>query len=88
MSKHYTEIIYPKTRTTRALRARVPLDQTGVHGFTTIPDGTEEIFYETRIDLDALHAMARKAASNQSWVSTDGAVRVRVLATRKFSSKI
>ncbi len=79
------QVVFAKTRTTRQLRKMEPLAIGTGRGFTTVPAGTEEIFYETTLDLDALHQMARKAAGNKSWKATDGPLQVKVLATRKIA---
>lgn len=79
------QVIFAKTRTTRQLRKREQVTIGTGTGFTTVADGAEEIYYETSIDLDALHLMARKAAGNGSWKSNDGALQVRVLATKRIA---
>lgn len=76
-----TQLIFPKTYTTRKLRKRVPL--TFGSGFTTIPDGEEELYYETSVNLDLLDQMARKAAGNSSSKSSDGPLTVKILARRR-----
>lgn len=84
MSRSQTDVIvYPRTRTTRLLRKRVPLASGS--GFTTEPDGVEEVFYETRIDMPALDYLARKAASNKAQRSIDGPLEVRILERRRIS---
>lgn len=81
------QVVFTKTRTTRNLRKREQVAVGTGTGFITVPDGAEEIFYETSIDLDALHLMARKAASNGGWKSNDGPLQVRVLATKRIEEK-
>jgi hypothetical protein len=82
MSKHL-QIVYPKTRTTRPLMKRVPL-QGGGTGFTTVPDGTEELYYQTEIQLELLHEMARRAAGNKRATSSMGALTVTIISRRKL----
>lgn len=81
------QVVYAKTRTTRMLRKMVPVTIGTGTGHTSQPDGTEEIYYEVSLDLDALHQMARKAAGNKSWKATDGPLLVRVLATKRIEEK-
>ena len=52
-------VIYPKTRTTRALHKDVPI----LSGDDLIwePNGEEEIFYEVSINLTAVEGMARNS---------------------------
>jgi len=82
MATQFTEIIYPRTVTTRPTRRHAPLEGEGV-GFTSVPDGIEELVYETRIDLDALNALARKAAGNKAQRARAGALQVRIIDRRK-----
>lgn len=88
--------VFPKTRTTLQLRKRVPLAERGVitergverpfhQGYTTVPDGIEELYYETVIDLDALHDLARKAGSNKGGQSKAGPLSVRILSRTKLA---
>jgi hypothetical protein len=77
-AKYHT--VYPKTRTTRELRKRVPLPT----GFTTVQDGTEELFYVTSINFEALHEMARSAAGNKSGICNDGPLRVEIVKRSKI----
>lgn len=78
------QVIFPKTRTTRRLTKMVPVTIGTGTGHTSVHDGQEEIYYEVSIDLDAMHHMARKAAGNKSWKAKDGALQVRVLATKRI----
>jgi hypothetical protein len=76
------QVIYPKTRATREVRKRIPC-QDG-RGFTSVPDGQEEIFYETSIDLNALRLVAEQAARNKKGTSKDGPLFVRIIARRRI----
>jgi hypothetical protein len=75
-------ILYPKTRTTKRSMC---CDKTiwPPHYFAEI----EEIFYETSIDIEALHALAKKAVGNASLTAKDGPLKVRVLAKRKVEAQ-
>lgn len=78
------EIIYRKSHAVRELRKRVPLTGPG-QGFTTVPDGKEEVWFSTSVDTAQLQEMARKAAANRSGVCRDGALEVRVLSRNRLS---
>lgn len=84
-------MVFPKSRTVRELRKRVPIESKTVpgrvsgYGFTTVPDGREEVYYSTEIDGVALEYMAKRAASNKSGVCRDGALVVRVIERNKIS---
>ena len=77
------QVIYPKTRALRKLYKRVPC-AFPVNGFSTVDDGHEEIYYETSIDIHAMHLLAVKAAGNKSGVSKVGPLSVRVLERRRL----
>jgi hypothetical protein len=76
------QVVYPRLRTTRELRKHVPATfapgSTG-RGITSVPDGTEEIYYEVSLDTTGLAIMARKAAGSTGQKSVDGPVTVKVL---------
>lgn len=78
------EIIYRKSLAVREIRKRVPLTGPG-QGFTTIPDGKEEVWFSTSIYPDQLQEMARKAAANKSGICRDGALEVRVISRNRLS---
>jgi hypothetical protein len=75
-----TRIMGP-CKTERNLSKRVPL--TG-GGFSTAPDGTEEILYEVFLDGCALNGMARKAAGSKGQMSTDGPLTVKVISRKRI----
>lgn len=70
-------IIYPKTRTTRALHKDVPI--LSDDDLIWEPNGEEEIFYEVSVNLAAVEDMARRAAQSSGQVSRAGPLRVSVL---------
>jgi hypothetical protein len=76
-------ILYPKTRTTRSLFKRVPIPgQPGA--FSQEADGIEELYYETTIDHEELHQLARDAARNKRGQAKDGPLHIRILERRKL----
>ena len=76
-------IVFPRTRIVRAVRKRVPPAGPG-KGFTTEPDGEEELYYSTSVDLEELHQLARRAAQNKSGKAVDGSLEVRILERRRL----
>jgi hypothetical protein len=80
-------VIYPKSRGTRHLyRAEEIKDETGkITGKRGVPDGHEEFWYETSIDLKELAGLAAKAAKNASLKAKDGPLRVKILAKRRIA---
>ena len=76
-------ILYARTRTTRSLFKRIPVE--GRPGITIAEsDGIEELFYETCIDLEGLNLLARDAAKNKRGIAKDGPLSVRILERRKL----
>jgi hypothetical protein len=84
--KHNTQVIFQKTRSTRRLYRSEEIKSVDgrVTGKRGVSDGVEEFYYETSIDLDALHELARKAAANASLTAKDGPLRVKILARRRM----
>lgn len=77
-------VIYSGRKTTRQLRkTRMIKDEHSV-GFSSDPDGQEEVTYDVLIDLPAMSAMARKAAANKSGKATDGPLIVKVTGRRRL----
>lgn len=54
-------------------------------GFTSRPDGHEEVFYSVTVDMAGLDSMAHKAARSKGGKSSDGPLVVRILERRKLS---
>jgi hypothetical protein len=79
------QVIFAKTRITHSLhnlqRNTLP---TGEPTATSVVDGLEEVYYETSLDLDALHLMAHTAAATRSGVCDEGPVRVRIVERRRL----
>ncbi len=84
--KTYTrsQIVFPKTRVVIPAYRYERCDTEKSSGVRSIPDGQEELYYETAIDLDALDRMARHASRNKSLKSHHGPLTVRILARRKL----
>lgn len=74
--------IFRRSETTRQLYRKEPLNEH--KGFTSVPDGTETIAYETIVDLAALDEMARRAAASKSQKSKDGALTVKIIERKKL----
>jgi hypothetical protein len=74
----------PNASTARELRKRVPLEGQA-KGFTTVPDGIEDITYSISIDHALLDVLAQKAAGNKSQKSKDGPVTVQIVSRKKRS---
>lgn len=78
------QVIFSKTRTTRPLTKRIVVQGEHGTGFRTEPDGREEIYYQTTVDLASMDLLAHKAASNKSQRSSDGPITVRILERRRI----
>lgn len=74
------QIIFPKSRGTHPLYKRVDTQW----GFTSEADGSEEFYYETRINMEDLHHLAVKAARNKSGKAKDGPLSVKVIERRRM----
>lgn len=87
------QYIFQNLKVTRELRRSEPVesgykggDGTWVttKGFKSVPDGTEEVTYSVKVDLDTLAAMARKAAKSKGQRCYDGPITVVVVNRRKI----
>jgi hypothetical protein len=80
------DVIYPRSRTTRFLRKQVSVPLACGIGFSfkMVPDGEEEIYFSTEIDLKMLDVLARKAAKNSSQTAQHGALKVRIIVRRRL----
>jgi len=76
--------IYKNLTTTRELRNRVPLQPGYGTGFSTVPDGEEEITYNVYLDQRSLKDLARKAAGQKSQKTKAGPILVSVMGRRRL----
>ncbi len=74
------QVLFKKTRTTVLLFKERIIGG----GRARDPDGTAEVFYETTIDIEEMHRLARKAQRNKSKRAKAGALSVRVLEERRL----
>lgn len=80
----YHSVIFKTSTTTRERRKQVPVVIGSGKGFTSVPDGHEELQFETSLDITGLYMMANKAASNKSGVCNDGPLRVSILRRKRL----
>lgn len=80
------ELIFQHRITKRPLTKRVPLhgETTFERGFSTAPNGTEEVTYNVAIDIDRLEFMAHKACKSKGKVSHAGPLFVRIIKQRRL----
>jgi hypothetical protein len=71
--------IYKNQRVRRELRKRVECSSdNGARGFTTMPDGYEDVTFSVDLDFDAVRSMAKRAAASRGQKCHDGALTVRI----------
>jgi hypothetical protein len=83
------QVIFSNQKTIRDVSKRVPVTQgtglgQGAKGFTSIPDGQEEVTYNVELDMRAVESMAKVAARSKGQKSQDGPLRVIVVTRRKL----
>jgi hypothetical protein len=80
------QIVFRETRCTRSLNKVVEITPkfSGDTGHRREPDGSEEFYFSTEIDLEALNYLGQRAAQNKSGKATDGPLTVRIIRRRRL----